>query len=217
MSTKEPNQAPLFVEKARDKTLDIWISLYSYGSMQSKVIPPDESLMQAVRMGNRDALAVLFKRHYQNIIRFNYKCTSDYDTALELAQDVFVKVFQNSASYQPSQRFKPWLYRIARNKCIDHIRRQYQEKTFIKDYIQNTSKVIEETGQNPLINIVHMEFIKSAEKWMQTLDGREKRILQMRLEGKDFKTISVVLKQPVSTLRDCISKALNRLRSLKKK
>jgi RNA polymerase sigma-70 factor (ECF subfamily) len=84
---------------------------------------PDAALMLAFQQGDAAAFRTLFERHARAMVAFCHHLVRDPARAEELAQDVFVKLHQAAGRYQPSARFKTFLYRIASNHCLNELRR----------------------------------------------------------------------------------------------
>ena len=64
----------------------------------------------------------LFERHHARVATWCYRITGDVDGAADLAQEVFLKAFQNLASFRGQSKFTTWLYSIARNHCMDALK-----------------------------------------------------------------------------------------------
>ena len=86
--------------------------------------PADETLVALAAAGDREAFGTLVQRHQRPLIGFLFRMTGNRDAAADLAQDVFIKVYQSLGSFDPTYRFTTWLYRIASNWAIDHLRRR---------------------------------------------------------------------------------------------
>lgn len=84
----------------------------------------DQDLIRRILRGHRDDFEVLVERYQKPIVNFIYRMVGDAETALDLAQEVFTRVFLNLRQYDPRYRFTTWLYRIASNLAIDHLRRR---------------------------------------------------------------------------------------------
>ena len=82
----------------------------------------DAELVQRVRAGKRDEYAELMRRHQDVLYRHARGMGLDHDTALDLVQDSFIKAFTRLGECQDPQRFRAWLFRIARNLCLDHLK-----------------------------------------------------------------------------------------------
>jgi RNA polymerase sigma-70 factor (ECF subfamily) len=87
------------------------------------VADPDAALLVAFQRGDGSAFRTLFERHARSMIAFCQTFVKDRARAEELAQDVFLKLHQAAPRYQPSARFKTFLYRIASNHCLNELRR----------------------------------------------------------------------------------------------
>ena len=89
---------------------------------------PDETLVDEALAGDRDAFGALVQRHQRGLVNYIFRLVGSRDIATDLAQEVFLKVFVGLSSFDPRYRFTTWLYRIASNGAIDHLRRK-QPKT----------------------------------------------------------------------------------------
>ncbi len=83
----------------------------------------DEVLMMQFQGGDRDAFASLVSRHKTPIFNFILRQVRSRTTAEDLTQDVFVRVVKSAATFKHEARFTTWVYSIARNLCIDHLRK----------------------------------------------------------------------------------------------
>ncbi|MBI4862308.1 MAG: RNA polymerase sigma factor [Candidatus Riflebacteria bacterium] len=79
----------------------------------------DEELLVLLKRGREDAFATLYDRHRRGLFLFLSRMCQSRPLAEEMLQDVLFKVARSAASYEPRGRFKPWLYRIATNHCLN--------------------------------------------------------------------------------------------------
>ena len=84
---------------------------------------PDAALMVAFQGGDESAFRALFEKYGRAMVSYCHHYVKDRGRAEELAQDVFLKLHRSSARYQPTARFKTFLYRIASNHCLNELRR----------------------------------------------------------------------------------------------
>lgn len=84
----------------------------------------DIALMLAVKRGERSAFTTLVERWQQPIIHFIYRMLPDQEEAEDLAQSVFVQLWRTSNRYEPAARFSTFLFTIARNLCLNELRRR---------------------------------------------------------------------------------------------
>jgi RNA polymerase sigma-70 factor, ECF subfamily len=85
---------------------------------------PDERLVDEALAGDRDAFGALVMRHQRGLVNYIFRLIGSRDLAMDLAQEVFMKVYVSLDSFDPRYRFTTWLYRIASNSAIDHLRRK---------------------------------------------------------------------------------------------
>lgn len=85
---------------------------------------PDAELMLRVKQGDMAAFEELVEKYKQPVINLIYRTLSDATEAEDLAQHVFLQVFKSAHRYRVSARFSTWLYTIARNLCLNEIRRR---------------------------------------------------------------------------------------------
>ncbi len=83
----------------------------------------DDELLQRFVAGEPAAFGVLLKRYQVPIYNFIARSVRDTEAASDLLQEVFTRVIQHSGEFNRSSKFSTWLYAIARNMCIDHMRR----------------------------------------------------------------------------------------------
>ena len=88
----------------------------------------DHALLEATRTGDEDAFAELVSRYRNQITSYIYRMTSDYDNAVDLAQETFVRVYRARDRYQRSYAFSTYIYRIATNLAISELRKRKRRK-----------------------------------------------------------------------------------------
>ncbi|MBT8085558.1 MAG: RNA polymerase sigma factor [Woeseia sp.] len=90
----------------------------------SMSVPVDDSaLMLRYADGDVAAFDILYKRHNDGLFRYLLRLSNNHDTAADVFQEVWSKVIKSRHKYRPSAKFNTYLYRIAHNAFIDHIRR----------------------------------------------------------------------------------------------
>lgn len=87
------------------------------------LIDADAQLMLRFKNGDAEAFNRLFARHTRAVINFAYRFVRDRQAAEELAQEIFLRVYEGASGYQVQAKFTTWLYRIATNVCLNEIRK----------------------------------------------------------------------------------------------
>ncbi|MBA3785692.1 MAG: sigma-70 family RNA polymerase sigma factor [Acidobacteria bacterium] len=83
----------------------------------------DVELIANAISGYEDGFEELVRRYQRPITSYVYRMLSDYEAALDVTQEVFIKVYNSLEKYSSDYKFSTWLYRIAHNAAIDYMRR----------------------------------------------------------------------------------------------
>ena len=142
----------------------------------------DEDLITAYRegrgLGREETADELFRRHQGRIARWCCRYTRDRESAMDLAQDIFLRAYRNLDSYRGECKFSTWLYVIARNQCMTALQKRASEPTHV-------ARTFSAEGAYPSSTDVHAEFElkESREKsWnfiRETLDRTEARVMML--------------------------------------
>jgi RNA polymerase sigma-70 factor (ECF subfamily) len=84
----------------------------------------DNTLMLRLQNGHEDAFYELVSRYKHLMVNYLCRMLGDYDAAVDMAQEVFLRVFRSIQRYDTRQKFSTWIYRIATNLAIDEIRKR---------------------------------------------------------------------------------------------
>lgn len=83
---------------------------------------PDSELVRQIQPGNDAAFDELMRRYKRPVVNFVFRMLGNAEDADDVAQDVFVRVYQNLDTYRPQTKFSTWLFALARNAAIDRMR-----------------------------------------------------------------------------------------------
>ena len=109
----------------------------------------DDELMERYRAGDEDAFTLLVRRHQQPLINFIARYINDRDSAEDLAQETFIRIFKASRRYKPGQaHFKTWMYHIASNLCKNELRNRGRRNRYRVD------NVVEGNGDSEQIDLI---------------------------------------------------------------
>ena len=142
----------------------------------------DEELIAACRGGwgpTRDeAVEELFHRHQSRIERWCYRFTRDRESAMDLAQEIFLRAFRNLDNYRGECRFSTWLYVIARNLCMSALQKRASEPVWVAKAI---TADLPDTGATDIHAVVEMEQsrLKSWRFILDNLDQTEARVMML--------------------------------------
>src|SRR3954465_2516584 len=83
----------------------------------------DRDLVATALGGHEGSFEELVRRYQRPISAYVYRMVGDYDSALDLTQEIFIKIYGSLARYRPEFKFSTWIYKIAHNCAVDHLRR----------------------------------------------------------------------------------------------
>src|SRR5437879_6161330 len=83
-------------------------------------------LIEACRRGERDAFRGLFETYKDKVYSIAFRFTGDEALAMDIAQDVFLKLFSTMSDFRGDAAFSTWVYRLVVNACLDHKRRSWR-------------------------------------------------------------------------------------------
>ena len=105
----------------------------------------DEQLMEALDAGDDQALAELVERYQNDIFRFCLHYIKNIEVAKEMAQETFLRIYTARSRFEVSRKFKPWMLCIARNLCLNELkRRKMVQMETLEEY---ASSAREESGE----------------------------------------------------------------------
>jgi len=180
----------------------------------------DHALLEGTLAGDEDAFAELVARYRNQITSYIYRMTSDYDGAVDLAQETFMRVYRAAARYQTTHAFSTYLYRIATNLAISELRKRKRRRL-----VSLTGLLTSADGQEPrdfdapderplqdvsLVDFERRQFVKRA---ISTLPEKYRAPLVLRdVEGKSYDEIAAILSTSEGTVKSRINRARNFLR-----
>ena len=182
-----------------------------------RTLASDEELVRDVLAGNVDRFEDLVRRHQRQIVNFIYRMVGDFDLALDMSQDVFIRVHQALDRFDPRFRFTTWLYRIASNCAIDRLRR-HQPPTISLDAPGGSSQTprslqIASTEQDPESSFESRETIRRLEAAIRRLPAGYRRLIVLRhVNSLRYEQIAAVTRLPLGTVKNRIFRARALLR-----
>ena len=179
----------------------------------------DDYLIEKFQDGDRDAFTHLVHRHKHTIFRFVLSKVKDRELASDLTQDVFVKVFKSAELYQPTGKFRSWLFRMAQNICIDYYRKQQKasilslhKKSDTDDEFTLMDQIEDETT-NPEKEIENIELQDVIEQAFDALPEKQRTALVLcQYHGMSYPEIATIQKVPVGTVKSRIHNGLSKVR-----
>jgi RNA polymerase sigma factor (sigma-70 family) len=170
----------------------------------------DNEIMQEVKDGKVEKLAILFERYHLMLYNFFLRLTGNRNVSEDLVQDVFFRILKYRASYQPLSKFTIWMYQIARNTHIDHLRKQKDETPLEEAWDQAVSR--EPLPEEELETSQEIALVRQA---LDKLSLKKKEILLLsRFQNLKYKEIAELLGCQEGTVKATVHRALKELGKL---
>jgi RNA polymerase sigma-70 factor, ECF subfamily len=174
----------------------------------------DEELMEQLRIGQADALAVLFDRHYRLVFSVALRILHDHGEAEDLMQEVFLEIYRKVEAYDPDKgNAKTWILQYAYHRSLN--RQKYLSVRNFYDGRQDSDLMQWELPQSPngWNGLSYNDWAQVLEKAMSSLSEKERRILDLAyFQGLPLKEIAAQIREPLGNVRNHYYRGLKKLR-----
>jgi RNA polymerase sigma-70 factor (ECF subfamily) len=168
----------------------------------------DSALMRQVRGGHTGALATLFERHHARVYGYCLRMTGNRATAEDLVQDVFMKMLKYKATFKNDSELVPWMFGIARNSCLGHLKRRAADHAPIR---ADQSEVADPADEAPSDDR-QSDLVRAA---LLRLPAERREILVLsRYEYKSYDEIARLLDCSVGAVKVRAHRAMKQLREI---
>jgi len=167
----------------------------------------DHQVMESVRDGRIEQLAILFERHHLALFNFFLRLTGNPAASEDLVQDVFIRILKYRTTYRGDDKFVVWMYKIGRNAHIDYLRKRKSALSLEDAAVETASgaagpeEQIERDRETALIA-----------RAMAQLSPKKKEILVLsRFQNLKYREIAELLDCPVGTVKAYVHRAVEEL------
>jgi RNA polymerase sigma-70 factor (ECF subfamily) len=181
----------------------------------------DHRLLEATKEGDGAAFAELVRRYRNQITNYVYRMTNDYDLAVDLAQETFMRVYAAAERYQTSYAFSTYIYRIATNLAISELRRRKRRRMVsLTSFFQERESPsdtceldIPDKGPLQDVMVVEDERRAAVARAIATLPDKYRAPLVLRdVEERSYEEIACILGMNEGTVKSRINRARSFLR-----
>ncbi len=186
---------------------------------QAAAIPWEASLglesdVVRLRRGDPDALGELLERYQHRLYRYLCRLVRDPATAEDLFQQTWLRVFEHIRQYDPRRSFEAWLFSLARNLAIDHLRRRQPES--LDEPLPSGAargELVAAEAPSSLDRVLAREREQRLAEALSGLPAIYSEVLTLRFEEEmKLEEIAEVLEAPLSTVKTRLRRALESLR-----
>ncbi len=180
---------------------------------------PDAVLMLRVKRGDRAAFAELVEKYKQPLFNFVFRTLRDETETEDVAQNTFLQVWKSRARYERTAKFSTWLFTIARNLCLNEIRRRSRhpaeslEETHPEHDDQPSRQYEDKKIFLPTQNVLHSELAKKIEEALAELpENQRTAILLCRQDEVSYEEIAEILGCSLSATKSIIHRGRETLK-----
>ncbi|MGH7498506.1 MAG: RNA polymerase sigma factor [Gemmatimonadales bacterium] len=181
----------------------------------------DQQVVLLARGGREAAYRELIRRYERPVFALLFRMVRDRELAEDLSQETFVKALNAIDSYRPEFKFSSWIFKIANNAAIDHLRRRELDTLSLDgsphaetpEAMQATALQIGARQESPLDAVEAKELGGAIEAAIGRLRPEYRSCILLRhVEGRAYEEIAEMLNLPLGTVKTYIHRARNELR-----
>jgi len=185
----------------------------------SERTPTDHELIAATRNGDEAAFEEIISRYKNPITNYLYRFLNDYEEAVDLAQETFVRLYFAIDRYHTAHAFSTYIYRIATNLAISEIRRRKRRRvlsiTGLITSAEQEAVDFQPPDERPLAdaNLIGDERSRAIAKAIEALPPKYRLPIVLRdVEGKSYEDVAAILELGLGTTKSRISRGRGLLR-----
>lgn len=166
-------------------------------------------VMRAVA-GREDSFEELVHRYQRPIAAYVYRMVGDYEAALDLTQEVFIKVYNSLCRYRSEFKFSTWIYKIAHNSAVDHLRRHStREQSLVNEFDGEQRELPVENGRlSPEQEYAGKERRAEIEQVVHQLPSAYRELILLRhSHDLSYDEIAEVTGLPLGTVKNRLFRA----------
>lgn len=182
--------------------------------VENDVSVTDVDLVVQVQQGAIDVFGVIIDRYQGKLLAYLYRLIGNYDEAQDLLQNVFIKAFRNIKSFDTERKFSSWIYRIAHNEAVNHLKRKSLRRLISWEDIVNTKDnlLVSEKERGADAVWLVKEDMGEVDRAINRLPVKYKQVLILRYYSeRSYEEISEILQKPINTVGTLISRAKKKM------
>jgi len=169
-------------------------------------------IIAQIRGGKTEFFEALVYAHQRKVYSLCLRMTGNPEDAEDLAQEAFVRAYQNIAGFKGESGFGSWLYRLAKNICIDFLRREKRREKGSLTYLDEAGNAVDmevpDERFTPESAFAQQQIAESISQGLDTLTPEHRDILILReIHGKSYDEIAEALALTAGTVKSRISRA----------
>jgi len=164
----------------------------------------EEAVIEACKRGDHDAFAALFEAHKDRVYSIALRFSGDPATAMDIAQETFLKLLSKIKDFRGEASFDSWVYRLVVNSCLDQKRRTRRWIPVVEDFLG----ALRASGETVLQRLLRAEMQQSVQQVVAALPPEQRIVVILRYtEGLSYDDIGAILGCPPGTVASRLNRA----------
>lgn len=169
---------------------------------------PDRLLMARIAAGDQTSFSLLIQRYWPQVVSFTGRLAGSLDTGEDIAQEVFVRIWENREQWEPSGSVRAYLFRIARNLAADEHRRRESRRRSAPEV-----RSLHVRADLPAQAAERAELKQALNTAVDRLPARRREVfILVHYQGLSYREVAAIMDIAVSTVANQLSAALVELR-----
>lgn len=170
----------------------------------------EKALIESFRSGDEFAFVSLYNRYKGPVYAFCYKMLLDSDAAKDVMQETFLRVYENRDRLMKSGAFKSWLFTIARNQCLNWLRKSGRHVALSEEEYE-----LPPTTDTPFTRMEKSEQVRFVTQFLESLRPEYREVLILReYQNLSYEEIAAVTRSSLSAVKSRLFKARRKLAKL---
>jgi len=182
--------------------------------MEDIKLDSDANLMDKVAQGDLLAFSELLSRYQSPIFNFIYRTLSDYEEAQDLTQEVFLRVYTTAKRYKPLAKFTTYLFKIARNLCLNNLRKRHRFRLFSLDKEEEIAEIQAPDSNSPEVVYDKKEVSILIEGALASLpENQRMAVVLQRFHHLSYQEMAEVMECSISSVESLLFRARQNLKT----
>lgn len=170
----------------------------------------ERSLIVRAKAGEREAFSLLIRHNIQRVYRAAHAVVRNRDDAEDIAQETFVRAYQSIGRFDETRPLFPWLYRIARNLCLNRIERVTKRETGLPEF-----EYLPDAAAGPEESAIAAEERRLVRRAVGRLHDQHRQIIELsHFQECSYREIADILDVPMGTVMSRLYNARRKLKEL---
>jgi RNA polymerase sigma-70 factor (ECF subfamily) len=177
------------------------------------IVDPDTDLAERHRRGDGRAFEEVYARYSTMIYNLALRMSGDRESAADLTQDVFLRVYRHLGSFRGNSTLKTWVYRVGLNQCRSRLsRKRHPEQPLAEEGAEGVAP-LPDTGRGPEEQAMAVEAAERVSGALAAIPLAFREAVVLRdLQGLEYEEIAELLHVPLGTVRSRIARGRDALR-----